>query len=307
MFSKKGIFKSYLELSFAQFCIGANIILGKTLMDFFNLYWLLLVRFSFAFILSGLYLLITKRQTTIQEYKTLSKQDWLILFGQALCGGFLFNIFILYGMQHTTATVAGIINSAVPAFVAIFCFFLLKEKLTVNKGLAIILCIIGINILGLNGTESATDATNTNLWGMFLILMAVVPEAFYTILAKLLKTRISPLFNSFLMNLFNALLFLPFAVGEQNLISIDTSFINVVQILAYSLTTMMFFLFWQRGVALVSANTAALFMGVMPISTTLLACLFLDETLVLFDMLGMLCVLSSIFWGAKVSSTTITT
>ncbi len=299
---KKSNLQSYLELSFAQFCIGANIILGKFLMDYFPLFSLLVIRFTLAFAIAlGLLFLKEKHEKVLAEYQSLSRTDWGILFVQALCGGFLFNIFVLYGLQYTTATVAGIINSAVPALVGLFSFLILRERLTREKSFAILLCVIGIIILGCDKINE-TSESNRNLFGMFLIIMAVIPEALYTIFAKLLKTRISPMANTVLMNLFNAILFLPFAIGDKLSALSDLSSFLWILVFLYGLSTIFFFWFWQRGVTYVTANTAALFMGVMPISTTLLAYIFLGEALSIFDAIGLICVMIAIYIGTRGSS-----
>ena len=51
----------------------------------------------------------------------------------------------------------------------------------------------------------------------------------------------------------------------------------------------------------VSATTAAIFTGVMPIATTLTAILLLGETFTAYDATGMVFVLLSIGIGARVS------
>lgn len=287
----------YLELSFAQCCIGANIILGKILTASISLYSLLFLRFFIGFLIAGVIVLFSDFEKTKDVCCKLTLRDWIIIFLQALCGGFLFNVFVLFGLQYTTATVTGIINSAVPALVAIFSFFLLKEKLTSMKGAAILVCILGISILSLGKAESS-GSKSTELLGIILILLAIIPEAMFTIFAKFLKSNISPMATTLLINLFNALLFLPFCFFEDFTLNYDLS--TWVKIWAYGLSGgILFFVFWYRGITHVSANTAALFMGVMPVSTTLLACLFLNEILSVTDAIGLICVISAIYFGTK--------
>lgn len=299
-------FLAYLELAFAQFCIGANIVLGKILIDNFPIYSLLFIRFVIGFVLTGLYIIFTQYQQTKEDYQKLNFKDWIIVFLQALCGGFLFNVLVLYGLQYTTATVTGIINSAIPAVVALFSFFLLRERLNFSKMIAILLCVIGISVLSFGKSEGfAESQTRNDLFGISLILLSILPEAMFTIFAKLLKKTISPMATTLLINLFNALLFLPFMLGEDwsGMIG-DASVFDFMhsstgfQLLTYGLSGgILFFFFWYRGLKHVSANTAALFMGVFPISTTLLAFLFLQETLNLWDSIGIVCVMVSIFVG----------
>lgn len=287
----------YLELSLGQCCIGINIILGKILIPEIPIFPLLLLRFTLGFVLVATYQTLANFSLVQTELKALSTKDWLIIFAQAACAGFLFNVLVLYGLQHTTATVTGIINSAVPALVAVFSFIILREKLTLRIGVAILLCIIGIAILGL-GKAIPTDSNQTELLGIILVLAAIVPEALFTVLAKLLKKPPAPLTTTLLINFFNMMLFIPFAITAEWGQLAHASVLTLSQIFLYGLTGgILFFVFWYRGLTRISANTAALFMGVMPISTCILAYFALNEILGWDDLIGMILVIISIFIG----------
>lgn len=289
----------YLQLSLAQCCFGINIILGKILIPEIPIFALLLLRFTVGFILIGTYQALGNFSLVRTELGTLSSKDWLIIFAQALCAGFLFNVLVLYGLEHTTATVTGIINSAVPALVAVFSFIILREKLTPRIGVAILLCITGIAVLGL-GKAIPTDSNQNELLGILLILAAIIPEALFTVLAKLLKKPPSPLTTTLLINFFNMILFIPFAITAEWGQVKDASMLTISQIFLYSLTGgILFFVFWYRGLARVSANTASLFMGIMPISTCILAYFALNEIVGWDDLIGMILVIISIIIGTR--------
>jgi len=292
-------YSGYLELSLAQCCIGINIILGKILIPEIPIFALLLLRFTLGFIFIGAYQILGNLSLVRTELRALSLKDWLIIFTQALCAGFLFNVLILYGLEHTSATVTGIINSAVPALVAVFSFIILREKLTLRIGIAILLCIAGIAVLGL-GKAIPTDSNQNELLGILLVLAAIIPEALFTVLAKLLKKPPSPLTTTLLINFFNMILFIPFAIAAEWGQVKDASILTISQIFLYSLTGgILFFVFWYRGLARISANTAALFMGIMPISTCILAYFTLNEILGFDDLIGMILVIISIIVGTR--------
>lgn len=287
----------YVELSLAQCCIGINIILGKILIAETPIFALLLLRFTLGFILIGSYQLFGNFSLVCTELRALSPKDGIIIFAQALCAGFLFNVLILYGLERTTATVTGIINSAVPALVAVFSFIILREKLTLRIGIAILLCVVGIAVLGL-GKAIPTDSNQNEVLGIFLVLAAIVPEALFTVLAKLLKKPPSVLTMTLLVNFFNMILFIPFAIHAEWSQIQNASLLTISQIFLYGLTGgVLFFVFWYRGLARISANTAALFMGIMPISTCILAYFSLNETLGWDDLTGMILVVTSIMIG----------
>lgn len=296
--TNKGHFNiGFLELSLAQFFLGINILLGRILSPICPIVLLLAIRFFIGFsTIALIWQCCGSFKKTYDEIRGLQKADWVILFFQALCGGFLFNILTLYGLQYTNATTASIINSTIPAFVALFSFLLLKEVLTKNKAFAISLTIIGILLLSLKQANLAVNSVN--FWGELCVFLAIIPGALFIVLGKMLKTSVSPFTTTALVNLFNAFLFFSLVFYERSTMFFIHSWTVWLQVLIYSLSgSVLFFVFWYRGLAKVAANTAALSVGLMPIFTSILAYFILNESLSTYDILGFLCITSSIFIG----------
>ncbi len=290
----------YFELTVAQCFVGVNVISGKLLINYFPIFLLLAIRFAIGFVgmlgvahlsklpLSGIY----------RNFMSLSSKDKLLLIFQAACGGFLFNVLILYGMKTTSATSAGIISSITPIMIFVLSAVFLREKINFQKGLAIFIVMLGLLILNL-GKES--DAMSNALLGNFLVLLAVIPEALFTILSKSVGKKISETEAVILVNFFNLVMFLPFALSSTGSFHPRDIGLNLYgQVLIYGISGgIMFFLLWYRGLTKISANIAALFTGVMPISTTVLAFLFLQESIYFTDIVGMLLVILAIFVGCN--------
>jgi len=301
--TKKDYAIGYAELTLAQCCVGINVISGKFLIGFFPIFLLLAIRFAIGFI--GM--LAIARMKSIQysniyhNFMSLSSKDKLLLLFQATCGGFLFNVLILYGMKTTSATSAGIITSITPMVIFILAAVLLHEKINFQKGLAIIIVMIGLVILNAGKTSGSMEGA---LLGNFLVLLAVIPEALFTILSKSVGKKITEMEAVILVNLFNLILFIPFAaytIIDFHPTNISASVYG--QLLIYGISGgIMFFLLWYRGLTKINANTAALFTGVMPVSTTVLAFIFLNEPISNSEIIGMLLVIAAIFVGCKKTS-----
>ncbi len=290
----------YAELTLAQCCVGMNVISGKFLIGFFPIFLLLAIRFSIGFV--GM--LAIARVKSLQysniyhNFMSLSSKDKLLLLFQAACGGFLFNVLILYGMKTTSATSAGIISSITPIMIFILAAALLHEKINFQKGLAIVIAMTGLVILN---TGKASGTIEGTLLGNFLVFLAVIPEALFTILSKSVGKKITEMEAVILVNLFNLILFIPFAayaIFDFHPINISASVVG--QLVIYGISGgIMFFLLWYRGLTKINANTAALFTGVMPVSTTVLAFIFLNEPISNTEIIGMLLVIAAIFIGCK--------
>lgn len=293
---------SILQLLLAQFAIGVNIVLARYLVPHFPIALLLELRFLLGSIM--LWGLVKLNKQSILRNKIgmrLVFKDWWVLFLQALCGGYLFNIFLLHGLRYTDATMAGIICSTIPAIIALFSFFLLKEELSGGKILSIIIAVAGLIIISYS-TKHAMHFDNAHLWGGILILFAIIPEALFTILAKWHGSHMHAYVMALIINIFNALLFLPSAlIALHNTRFIEPNIFQWSLILLYALSGgVVFFVCWYRGLEHSTANTAALMTAAMPISTAFLAWLFLHETITLPMLIGMSCVMLSIVFGAEI-------
>lgn len=302
--TKKDYAIGYAELTLAQCCVGINVISGKFLIGFFPIFLLLAIRFAIGFIgmLAIAHAKNIRYLNIYYNFIDLSSKDKLLLIFQAACGGFLFNVLILYGMKTTSATSAGIISSITPIMIFILAAVFLHEKINLQKGFAIVIVMLGLLILNIGKTSDSMEGA---LLGNFLVLLAVIPEALFTILSKSVGKKITEMEAVILVNLFNLILFLPFAIYSM----IDFHPQNISahvygQLLIYGITGgIMFFLLWYRGLTKINANTAALFTGVMPVSTTVLAFIFLNEPISNSEIIGMLLVIAAIFVGCKSSKT----
>ncbi|MBG9564494.1 DMT family transporter [Brevibacillus agri] len=285
---------AYIQLALSMALVGMNISIGKEIVSHVPVFLFSELRFLLAMVI--LLPLLALRG----EWKTSwKKEEGSVLFWQSFFGVFLFSICMLYGVRWTTATAAGIITSTVPACIALFSFWLLKEKLQVNNVVAIILSVCGIALITFTGGAGAQALAS--MLGNLLVFLAVVSEALFTIFAKRLSGKITPFQMTAAINVISFAMFLPFAVWEG--IRFDWGLVpaHIWWLLVYYAVTasVLSFFFWYNGVAKVEASKAGLFTGMMPISAALVAVLFLNEAFTWLHGIGMLLVLASIFVGTQ--------
>jgi drug/metabolite transporter (DMT)-like permease len=294
----------YFELVLAQCCVGSAIVMAKYLIHSIPIMLLLSLRFTICAVIMVGYTQSRGIKIHVNHLgDRLSRKDWLVLFVQAMCGGLLFNLFIVNGMHYTTATTAGIISSTIPAAITIMSIFLLKESISRNQILAIIFAVLGLVIICLGGqsADMAPSSIAMNLLGDILILLAVIPESLLTIIAKWYGAHVKPIVMAAIVLVFNAIMFIPFLIN--GLLTYDLTTITLFQwivVIGYALCSVLFYQFWYKGLSVVSANTAALFTCVMPVSAAILSALFLHEVLTTTNLLGMFMVLLSIVFGANI-------
>lgn len=289
----------------AQVGVGLSVVVSKLLMkDGVSVATQLEGRFvfcSFFLLLNLVPVIIYKsRKGDVSEFSlNLNKKQWLILIAQSLCGGVFFNLIMLAGLRYTTATMAGILTSTLPAILAILSFLILKERVGPQRIFAIFLAIVGVVVLHLDSIGSGSS--KNALLGGFLIVLAMVPEGMYTILAKILGNVVNPLMQAFAINLVSSIIFFPawmYYVGFDGMGHLNTS--HFMNLALTGLLSYFFYYMWTAGVTKVQASVAAIFTGVMPIATTIGAIAMMGESFTLYDAAGMSFVLLSIFIGSGV-------
>tara|TARA_R110002110_G_scaffold271566_3_gene487013 strand:- start:36053 stop:36979 length:927 start_codon:yes stop_codon:yes gene_type:complete len=285
-------------LALGQIAIAVNVVAGKHLIDVIPVHIYLCSRYLASTVFLSMFMLLLKQGWTEKQAqsKKFDKRDWLLLTLQAFTGGFLFNVLFFWGIQSTTAISAGIISSSLPAILAICAFFCLGEKIKKWKWMGIVLAMVGILVINLDNPAGKLGIVS--FWGNFIILMAMIPEALYTIFNKFTSKRITTLGAATIVNFITFLMLVPFAFYDWATVGMGQgSFEEWMLLIFTGFANLFFFWFWAKGLIHIPASTAAIFTSVLPVATTLLAWAFLHETLGEYDMLGMSLVLLSIFIG----------
>lgn len=298
---RKTLLLGYIALTLAQVFFAGNLVINKYLIAQMDMFVFLVWRFIFATIAFGAVFGLTRARFVEPTHpeQRITTADYVSCALQGLFAGFLFNILFCSGLKQTTATAAGIICSTLPALIAVFAVWFLKEYLGRTKIIALCLAMLGILFINLDQFSETTQTLDHTLLGDLLIFLAMLPEAWYSILSRKMGGRITPLGSAFLTNIFALIIILPFGfkVGAFNFG--DFSTLQYVLLFLAGISSLIFYWGWAWGLSFISASTAGLFAGVLPVATTGVAVLFLGERLHWFDLAGILLVLSSIVIGTK--------
>lgn len=286
---------SIILLVLAQLMTGVNITTSKYLVTHLPILLLMQVRFSLGALILLFCLCLPKKSTSIYTPLTkLKHKDWLIIFAQACCAGVLFNLLMLWGVRYTSANIAGIITSALPALITVFSLLLLKEILNKFKLLCISFATAGLLVINMQGLHF-NQHSHLALWGDFLIILSLIPEALYYILTKSSHRNASPVTLAFLMNIINAILLLPLTLLLHK--PVHLTIIDDYVLLLSGVSSALFYLFWFKGASAVDGTTSGLMTALMPIFTLLLSWSFLSEKISALQGFAMLLILLSIFFS----------
>ncbi len=296
---RQGYLFGLLFLFLSQAMVAVNIVYSKLILVSLPMISLLTLRFGIAtIVLLPLHWITQDKSIPLKaHFAKLGKKDWVFIFANALTAGVLFNLFMMLGLCYTDANIAGIIASALPAIIAALSLVFLGESLTKKKSLCIGLATIGLVVIALGKLKGVS--VNHSIIGDLIVLIALIPEASYYVMAKLYQPKL-PVF--ILSSLINGIAFVFFALAmyfsdTPSLTAISLSHWFILFVLG--LSAGLFYVFWIHGSKQVDGLIASLATAIMPVIAAILAWIVLREALSASEFLGMVLVLLSIVVSAK--------
>jgi drug/metabolite transporter (DMT)-like permease len=273
--------------------VGSNVGVGKSIVAFIPVSLFALLRFVIA--IAVLWPLLRP-----SKMKRVRRGEWGNLFLQALFGTFMFTLLMLNGVQRTSAVAAGVITSTIPAVVALFSWFFLKERPNGRALVSIALAIIGVVVINVaqnaHGANSTTGASESSFAGNLMVLGAVCCESFYVILSRRLTQTLPAIDICAYTHGFGLLLMLP--LGLPALVSFDYASVGAdtwTLVLWYGLSASIFsFWLWMKGIRHVDGSLAGVFSAVLPIAAAVYGIAFLGERPTLAHGIALACVVAGI-------------
>lgn len=262
--------RAYVLLAASTSLVGSYVGLSKLLVGVFPVFLLAGLRFGIA---AGLMLPWLKKPA---DEAPLDGRSKALLFLESFLGNFLFSICMLFGLQRSSAVVAGVIMAGIPAAIALLSWAVLREAPTRRVLGGIACAVAGIALVAL-GREGGAHATPL---GAALLMAAVFCEASYVVIGKQLTARLGPKRISALINLWGLALVTPLAAWQA--LSFDFSAPRLADwgLLGYYAATasVITVWLWMAGLRRLPAAQAGVFMVFLPVSTALVG-LLLGETL----------------------------
>lgn len=175
---------AHLALLAANIIYGLNVIAAKYVMpDPIGPFGLVAVRSVSTALLFWITSLFLPREVV-------SRKELLFLFSVSFFGVVINQTLFLAGLERTSPIHSSILLATNPIFAFIFAALILKEKITLLKGLGLFLGIFGVMTLILhNGTPSVGSPT---FIGDLYTLINTISWAFYTVIIKRMLEKYHP-------------------------------------------------------------------------------------------------------------------
>ncbi len=288
----------YFLLTMATFFWGANAVVGKLLVN--ELPPLTIT--TFRWIVAALILVpFAYAQEGHRLWQGLRFWQPLVIMG--ITGVFAFNTLVYYAVRSTSPINAALINTSGPIVIALFSYFLTRERLQAIQAAGMLLAMAGVFWILSKGSFQLLLSFNFN-WGDLLMLVAIVIWSIYSITVKRAVSCMSSLTATTLSTLIGLIGLIPFALWELSVYKVDriswTSVAGVVYLGIFA--SVLAFLWWNLGVIKLGAGGAAVFMYLTPVFTIILSFLILGELASRHQLFGGLLVAFGVFLTTRVQA-----
>jgi drug/metabolite transporter (DMT)-like permease len=186
--------------------------------------------------------------------------------------------FQFVGTKLSTASNGALVTSATPAFVLLFAPFLLGERITMRRLIALVVSTAGV--------AAVIDPRNAELsptlfWGNMSLLAAALTWALYSVLVRKVSQSADLLASSAIMFLGGLPSSIAFGIWEYSTVgygAITPGIVGGILFLGIISTAIAMFL-WNYAFAELPAAVASLTFFAQPVVGTLLGWFFLGETI----------------------------
>lgn len=291
---------------------GAGIAVKEALVLFSPL-TLIVLRFTIAVLLMlGMGLVFRKNE--VVGLQRIDRKDLPLFLLGGLFQPFLYFIFETYTYQcFASPTIAEALLSTQPVMAPLFALVLLRERVTRNNIIGIVLSTVGMLMLLLVGSN---DFALGNPWGVLLAVLTVSMSVSYSVVLRKIPSRYSPLSIVFYVQSFALLLFYVVWGGEAWLnggvewcsggvewcsggeaLWRSGAAVLYLAVLA-SVAAFVLFCYTVREIGVTRANV---FNNVRPVFTALLMWMLFDEVLPAWKLVGIVVIIVGLFVSQRSS------
>ena len=248
---------------------GGMYVVSKVVLDVIPPFTLLSLRLILGAATLGIIILIQRKAALTKKQLRDSFYVGIVGYGVSLAFQFV-------GTKLSTASNGALVTSATPAFVLLFAPFLLGEKTTGRRIIALIISSLGV--IAVIDPRTA-DFTSDLFLGNLSLLAAALTWALYSVLVRKVAQNADLLTTSMIMlagGLPSSILFSILEINNLGIGEITIGIIAGILFLGIISTALAMFL-WNYAFAEIPAAVASLTFFAQPVVGTLLGWFFLGE------------------------------
>ena len=221
----------------------------------------------------------------ISHIKSYTKNDWASVIVLGLLGTYIYYLFLYLGYKEAKGLEVLVVQYTWPILIVIFSLFFLKEKLTIQKSIAIVLGFFGVLIVLTKGDFSNIHIDNFAV--IILVFLGASSFALFSVLSK--KVHLEPIgvtsiyfLSATVASFASMMYFSDFAVPTVNEwfpVILNGMFLN-----GFS------YLLWLNALKATEASYLAPLVFITPILSAIYLIILFDEPLQVVYLVGLICV-----------------
>ena len=203
---------------------------------------------------------------------------------------------LMIGLNFTTAINASVINAIQPVFTVLMAMLFLRDRLRLSQSCGVALGLIGVTAMITRIDLAALFHLQFNV-GDILILLGSMGYSLYAINLRKIPEDLSTSEALFMIIVTGCVIVFPFYVIETLVYKpVPFSATAISAIVAMSLVSTVFgTLMWNLGNQLIGPSRAGMFINLIPVFAAIMAILFLDERLHLYQVICAAIICAGIF------------
>ncbi len=293
---KKNDNLAYLILILTTIFWSGNFIVGKAASIFqippFSLNF-------YRWLFAGLILLPFTYKEIISERKyILNNLGFFIILG--ITSITIFNSIVYYSLYYTQVISGILMISTIPVWIIFISSILKIEKTNIFQIIGVILSLIGVIFIITKIDLNLIKNLNFNK-GDLSMVVAMFAWAIYSALLKSKKYKISQFSLLEIIIICGLTFLIPIYIIEMNLgnkIVLGKPFYMILSYVVIFPGLAAFF-FWIKGISIIGANRAGIFLHLMPIIGAIMAMIIFDEKFMVYHMLGAIFIIAGITLSNK--------
>lgn len=287
-----------LLIALAVLCWAGNYIAGRALRDDVPAVALTFWRWLLAFCL-----LLPFTHAGIRARWPVVRRSWKVLWLLGLFASVLQHVPIYWGLRDTTATNAALLNATSPVFILLLSVLVLKDRLRPIAVAGMLVALAGVVVIVCRGDIDVLRMLQLNR-GDAWILVSALAWGGYTIALRFRPPELSGLHLLTLICAASVLLLAPLWAIELATGRTFTPTLPVIGGIAYVgvFASVVAYICWNRGVAILGPARAAPFMYLMLVYTPLLSIALLGEPVHGYHLAGGALIISGIYLATRPGS-----
>ena len=247
---------------------------------------LLLLRMVFAL---PFYLVIAVRENRKKDTIRLSSKDYWSILLLGFIGYYLASFFDFYGLQFISASLERLILFVYPTLVILISAVFFRKKASKIQKIAILITYMGIFLAFVDDLSF----TGSNLWiGVGAIFLSALTYAFYLVGSGEMIPKIGAVkFTAYAMTVSSVMVILHYLIANSFEVLHQPWQVYALGFGMATISTVIPSFLISEAIKRLGASNFAIYGSVGPISTILLAIVFLGERLDIYQIFGTLVVI----------------